>query len=184
MSSPFRSHRASTRKAWPRGDRSGAAAGFSLAEVLVALAIAAMMAAMLTRFVAGTRANAAKVTELTEMAALGETLLARIASSQSLTPGRTDGRRDTFAWRIDITPVSFTARARRMNEETAATPSGDARERANGLADSPPENAGKRASRAGVNWVSYRVAVIVQARSGQSYAVDTIRIGPGATDDR
>lgn len=171
MSPAFRSHRPSTRKAWRCGGRSESSAGFSLAEVLIALAIAAMMVAMLTRFVAGTRANAAKVADLTEMAALGETLLARIASSQSLTPGRTDGRRDTFAWRIDITPVTFTAHARRMNEETPATLPND-------------ENAGKRAPRAGINWVSHRVAVIVQARSGQSYAVDTIRIGPGATDDR
>jgi prepilin-type N-terminal cleavage/methylation domain-containing protein len=161
--------------------RHSGSAGFSLAEVLVALAIAAMMTAMLTRFVAGTRANAAKVAELTEMAALGETLLARITSSQNLKPGRTAGRSDVLAWRIDIMPVSFAAQALRMSEETVTSDS--TKEQASGSA---PANAGidrasvlKGARRAGMNWASYRVAVVIEAPSGQSYAVDTIRLGPG-----
>lgn len=147
------------------------AAGFSLAEVLVALAIAAMMAAMLTRFVAGTRMGAAKVGERAEMVALGETLLARIASSQALQRGKTDGRAGVFAWRIDIMPASFEARALRVSEPAAAGLSGKA----------APE--GSRNPLAW-NWAAYRVAVVIQAPSGQTHAVDTVRLGPGGTDGR
>jgi len=151
-------------------------AGFSLAEVLIALAIAAMMAAILTRFVAGTRANAAKVAELTEMAILGETLLARTASSQSLKAGRTDGRSGAFVWRIDIAPVAFAARALRVSEKSVAASD------AEGQPGGPPNSGGNAApepKRAGGNWVSYHVTVVIEAPSGQSHAVDTIRLGPG-----
>jgi prepilin-type N-terminal cleavage/methylation domain-containing protein len=148
-------------------------AGFSLVEVLVALAIAALMTAMLTRFVAGTRVNAAKVTEVIEMAALGETLMARTASSQKLAPGRTQGRQDVFAWRIDIAPVSFEATATRVREKESA-PAGA--EQAGSVAmPAEPQSIARPAG----NWAPYRVAIFIQSSSGQSYAIDTIRLGPG-----
>jgi prepilin-type N-terminal cleavage/methylation domain-containing protein len=166
---------------------SSGSAGFSLIEVLVALAIAAMMTAGLTRFVAGTRANAAKVAERVEMAAFGETLLARVVSSQSLKAARTSGRSISFVWRIDITPAPFTAQAVRMNEKTAVA-SENAKEQANGLTTvSAGGNAAltaKDASPASVDWVAYRVAVVIEAASGQSHVVDTIRIGAGGAESR
>jgi prepilin-type N-terminal cleavage/methylation domain-containing protein len=152
--------------------RSSGSAGFSLAEVLVALAVAAMLAAILTRFVAGTRANAAKVAELTAMTALGETLLARLPSPQGLKPGRTEGRHNVFAWRIEISPASFEARAGRLYEDTLGS-AGETEGQTSTAAASKP------APRSSVSWVPYYVAVRIEAPSGQSHAVDTIRIGPG-----
>jgi type II secretory pathway pseudopilin PulG len=156
-----------------------ASAGFSLIEALVALAIAAALTAVLTRLIITTRAGAARVGELTEMAALGDTLMARVASSQGLRPGRTAGRRGAFVWHVDIAPVPFTALARRISEKRASAPvvaeqagapaklataftGGDAHP------PTPPQ----------VKWAAYRVAVVVQASTGRTYAVDTIRIGP------
>jgi prepilin-type N-terminal cleavage/methylation domain-containing protein len=149
--------------------------GFSLVEALVALAIAAALTAALTRLVTVTRVNAAAVGELTEMAALGETLLARIPSSQNLQSGRTDGRRGAFAWRIDIGPASFTALARRTSEKRAPESGASEPRRmpaafrvGDAPAPVPPPT----------KWVAYRVTVVIEAPSGRTYAVDTIRIGP------
>jgi prepilin-type N-terminal cleavage/methylation domain-containing protein len=145
--------------------------GFSLAEVLVALAVAAMMAAMLTRFVAGTRMGAAKVGERAEMVALSETLLARVASSQALQRGRTDGQAGIFAWHIDITPASFEARALSVTETAPAGLAGTA------APDVSPHPVPW-------SWAAYRVAVVIEAPSGQSHVVDTVRLGPGGRNDR
>jgi prepilin-type N-terminal cleavage/methylation domain-containing protein len=142
------------------------AGGFSLAEVLVALAVAAMMTAILTRFVAGTRAGAVNVAEATEMAVLGETLLARVAS-RDLQAGYSEEWHGGFAARIEITPILFEVRALRMNEKTGATPASRA-----DRSDDPG------------NWRAYRIAVVIRAPSGRSYAVDTVKIGPGGTDAR
>lgn len=159
-------------------------AGFSLAEVLVALAIAAMMTAMLTRFVAGTRMGAVKVAESTEMAALGETLLARIASSQHLRPGQTDGRAGGFSWRIDIAPLAFEARALAVSEAPATN--GDALP-ASGFGDAsrPDAAAGTATAMASMrrSWAAYRVAVLIRAPSGHSHAIETVMLGPGGSDE-
>jgi prepilin-type N-terminal cleavage/methylation domain-containing protein len=171
----------------PMVRRLSGSAGFSLTEALVALAIAAMMAAILTRFVAGTRANAARVAERAEMTVLAETLLARVASSHNVTPGRTSGQSTGFAWRIDITPAPFTAQVLSMSEKPAPGSAG-AWEPANGQADAKAGSMAALASaplpRAGIHWVSYRVAVAIEAPSGQSYVIDTIRMGPGGVETR
>lgn len=159
----------------------GGSAGFSLAEALVALTVAAIMAAMLARFVAGTRSNAAKIAELAEMATLGETLLARIASSQNLQRGRTEGRHASFAWRLDIAPASFEARALRITEKAAR------RSGAGGEPDASTAmpgggstaSASRGLPRGETGWMPYRIALRIVAPSGQSHAVDTIRLGPG-----
>jgi general secretion pathway protein I len=156
-----------------------ARAGFSLVEALVALAIAAALTAVLTRLIVTTRAGAARVGELTEMAALGDTLMARVASSQGLRPGRTGGRRGTFAWYIDIAPVPFTALARRISEKRPSAPV--AAEQASGPAKAAAAFGGgdpRPSLPSQAKWAAYRVAVVVQAPSGRTYAVDTIRIGP------
>jgi hypothetical protein len=160
-------------------------AGFSLGEVLVALAIAAMMAAMLTRFVGSTRANAARIGEALEMATIGETLLGRVASGQGLKPGRTDGRSGDFSWHIEVEPVPFTAVARRVKEESRppSEKSGADGTRTNfafesvkpsGLKNPEPKPAATQATK----WSTYRVAVAIESPSGRKHVVDTVRIGP------
>jgi prepilin-type N-terminal cleavage/methylation domain-containing protein len=153
-------------------------AGFSLVEALVALAIAAVLTAALTRLIVDTRANAARVGELTEMAALGETLLARVASSAGLRPGRTDGRRGAFAWRIGVAPIPFTAVARVRAEKKAPQPAAAEGPGATAKAAAVPEGGSTPAPAAPPQrWVTYRVAVVIEAPSGRIYAVDTIRVG-------
>ncbi|HEX5958029.1 MAG TPA: prepilin-type N-terminal cleavage/methylation domain-containing protein [Hyphomicrobiaceae bacterium] len=168
----------------PRSD--SPCSGFSLVEALVALAIAAVLTAALTRLIVATRVSAARTGEMTEMATLGETLMARVASSQSLRPGRTDGRRGAFAWHINVTPDSFTAVVRRKSEKKVAQSAAAEGGGAFAKAPAAPGASGTGAPAAPVqHWVTYRVAVVVEAPSGRTYAIDTIRIGLQAeTDDR
>jgi prepilin-type N-terminal cleavage/methylation domain-containing protein len=157
--------------------------GFSLVEALVALAVAAVLTAAITRLVATTRVSAAGIGELTEMSALADTLMARVSSSPSLRAGRTDGRRGAFAWHIDIVPVPFTALARRISEKTPEDRAGTKEAAASG---SKPAGLGGSDTRAPaappaappVAWIAYRVAVVIDAPSGRRYVVDTLRTGP------
>ena len=167
---------------WSMFRKHSRSAGFSLAEVLVALAIASVMAMVLTRFMIGTRLNAGKVGEAMEMTTLSENLLARVPLGQNWTPGRTDGRSGNYTWRIDVTPVAARSVIRikakkdvkkdagktdknKMLSSFQLEPSNLAQQKA----PSAPQQVDKRAI--------YRVAIVVFSPSGRKYATDTIRIG-------
>jgi prepilin-type N-terminal cleavage/methylation domain-containing protein len=156
-------------------------AGFSLAEVLVALAIAALLTAMLVRFVVGTRANAGRIGETLEMATVAETLLARAVSAPSLHPGRTDGRVGSLRWRMEVHPIPFAAVASRVHERPAPASArvGGAKVRAE-PAGKPMEGDEGGSERAAPKrtWTTYRVAVAVEAPSGRKHVADTIKVGP------
>src|ERR1700728_2121926 len=95
--------------------RSGTA-GFSLAEALVALAIAAFLVAALTRFVSTTRANALQIREGVAIDMLGESLLERLGVTQ-VQPGGTNGRTGALFWHIDVAPIVFYAHATSISEK-------------------------------------------------------------------
>jgi prepilin-type N-terminal cleavage/methylation domain-containing protein len=166
--------------------RPSSSAGFTLTEVLVALAIAAMLSSMLVRFVAGTRANARRVGEAVEMATLAETLLARMATAQDVQPGRTAGRSGNFRWEMVVRPLAHNAVARRVNEPEKPN-SAEAGNRKGGFSerftlsmkvdtpDSQPATSRK-------SWVVYQVAVAVEAPSGRTHVADTLKIGSPAAE--
>ena len=208
-----------------RRRRSGAA-GFSLTEALVALAIAAFMAAVLTRFVSGTRVNAFKVREEVAMDILGDSLLERL-TARDLEPGRTNGHSGVLRWRIDIAPIPYTARARAISVAKPGASPGGLRTSALGLSSdsgaasgedtggggfnlaaafgqssqggqsgaggggSAVPGLGSSANRSGsdkaapaIVWTPYHVTAVINAPSGRSYAIDTIRIVPQRTRPR
>jgi prepilin-type N-terminal cleavage/methylation domain-containing protein len=146
-------------------------AGFSLAEVLVALAVAAMLVATLTKFVIGTRNHAMRVREAVEMSALSESLLANI-QPERLSPGTSGGRRGPFTWHIYVTAISYTAFGISMNEnkvtQTSSTeasnivPGG-----LNSLAGTHQQN---------YNGVPFHIGLVISAPSGSKYIVDTMRV--------
>src|SRR5215469_8321609 len=100
---------------WSTRRGASASAGFSLTEALVALAIAAFLAAVLTRFVSTTRANALRIRQEVAMDILGDNLLERLGSRE-LQPGRTDGRNGALRWRIDVAQITFSAHALSLAE--------------------------------------------------------------------
>jgi Tfp pilus assembly protein PilW len=166
-------------------------AGFSLAEALVALAIATILVAILTRFVSGTRETALQIHEDVAMEMLSESLLDRLVVRQ-LQPGRIFGRNGALLWHVDVAPIAFYAQARSVAEKkaaavgagtgaaTAGTSAGPGAVGASfgqgtavGLTTSSTEAPNKRPQ---VVWSPHRVSATVISRSGQSYAIDTIRI--------
>lgn len=136
--------------------------GFSLAEALVALAIAAMMAAVLTRFVAGTRFNADHVHERLELGTISQSMLDSLP--ETLSPGFSSGQNGAYRWRKEITPVTPGVIA----QKEASSAQG-------ALEDQPRSKGGPVAAAPGTDWVLYRVKVQIEAPSGQQYAADTIR---------
>lgn len=158
-------------------------AGFSLTEALVALAIAAFLAAVLTRFVSSTRMNALKVREEVVMDILSDSLLERLVGRE-LQPGRTDGRNGALSWHVDAAPISFYARARSVSQKKPAAASGSRPTTLGltpmpntlGLTPMPNQAAAKSGPRTA--WSPYRVTAVINAPSGHSYAIDTIRIVP------
>ena len=103
---------------WSTRHGASTSSGFSLTEALVALAIAAFLAAVLTRFVSGTRANALRVRQELAIDILSDSLLERLGSRElQLQPGRTDGRNGALRWHIDVAPITFSVHALSVAEK-------------------------------------------------------------------
>jgi type II secretory pathway pseudopilin PulG len=161
-------------------------AGFSLAEALVALAIAVLLAAVLTRLVSNTRMSAGKIRELLEMMTLSDSLLEQ-ASQRS--PETSNGRTGHLAWQIGATPMAITAVARRVN---AKVPTADqAQTKTAGLTAAPEFATSPSPSSHGAvpppddasKWVPFHVIIVVQSASGRKYVTDTISIGPSPAQE-
>ena len=177
-------------------------AGFSLIEALVALAIAAFLAAVLTRFMSGTRANAYLVREEVAMDVLSDGLLERVVA-RDLQPGRTDGRSGSLRWHVDVAPIAFYARAHSIAEKKPRTtqtglpgqagqtsPLGQAAvvgqtgsagpagqlEQTPGLGSSDKEAQPAAQARPAARWNAYHVTAFINSPSGRSRSIDTLRI--------
>lgn len=156
------------------GDREktrGRTCGFSLAEVLVALAVAAMMAAVLTRYVAGTRFNAAQVRERVELWTIAQSMLDGL--SKTISPGTSEGQIGAYRWHREIAPIASDAVAR--TEAPSAK---------GGLEDHLRLPGGPRTAAPSTAWVLYRIKVQIEAPSGRQYEADTIRITRPQTNTR
>jgi len=143
----------------------GCTCGFSLAEVLVALAVATMMAAVLTRYVAGIRFNAAQVRERVELWTISQSMLDGL--SKTLSPGTSSGQIGAYRWHREIAE----ARTEAPGAEGA-------------LEDHLRSLGGRRTAAPSTSWVLYRVKVQIEAPSGRQYAADTIRITRPETNTR
>jgi prepilin-type N-terminal cleavage/methylation domain-containing protein len=148
----------------------GRTCGFSLPEVLVALAVAGMMAAVLTRYVAGTRLNAAQVRERVELWTISQSMLDGL--STTLSPGASSGQIGAYRWHREISPIASDAAA-----QTEA-PS------AQGVLEDRLRSLGGQTAAPSTTWVLYRVKLQIEAPSGRQYAADTIRIARSQTKTR
>jgi prepilin-type N-terminal cleavage/methylation domain-containing protein len=149
----------------------GRTCGFSLAEVLVALAVATMMAAVLTRYVAGIRFNAAQVRERVELWTISQSMLDGL--SKTLSPGTSSGQIGAYRWHREIAPITSDAEVR--TEAPGAE---------GALEDHLRSLGGRRTAAPSTSWVLYRVKVQIEAPSGRQYAADTIRITRPQTNTR
>lgn len=157
-------------------------AGFSLTEVLVALAIAVLFTAVLTRLVINTRMSAAKIRELVEMMTLGDTLLEQQTSQQI--PKTSDGRSQRLAWHIDVVPMAISAVARRVNlpttDQTGAKTAGLAAAPDFTQSSDSFRNSTEPATDHGPQLVPFHVTIVVESPTGRKYVADTVSLGPPA----
>jgi prepilin-type N-terminal cleavage/methylation domain-containing protein len=149
----------------------GRTCGFSLPEVLVALAVAAMMAAVLTRYVAGTRLNAAQVRERVELWTISQSMLDGL--STTLSPGASSGQIGAYRWHREIAPIASDAVARTEAPSVQGV-----------LEDDLRSLGGHQTAAPSTTWVLYRVKVQIEAPSGRQYEADTIRITRPQTNTR
>jgi hypothetical protein len=150
-----------------------------LVEALVALVIAALLAAVLTRFASNTRINALKIRQQVTMDVLGDSLLEHVGADQ-LQPGRTDGRIGGLAWRLDVSPISVYARATSVSEKNPAQLDGRQSSAApfspllNGSENQPTALQPKPM----ISWTVYRLTAAISAPSGRSHTIETIKVSP------
>jgi hypothetical protein len=164
---------------WFTRPKRSATAGFSLAEALVALVIAALLAAVLTRFASSTRMNALKIREQVTMDILGESLLEHVSAGR-LQPGRIDGRIGALGWRLDVSPIPIFVRATSVSERKPAQ--SDTR-LSNAAPSSPMSNEPDNLPTASqpksmITWNVYRLTAVIRAPSGRRHAIETIKILP------
>jgi prepilin-type N-terminal cleavage/methylation domain-containing protein len=166
-----------------RFQKHSSSSGFTLAEVLVALAIASMLSVVLVRFTASTRMNAARVGEALQMATITEALLERAFSQTNLQPGRTDGRSGNFTWHREVTPTKFTATALRL-QEAGAFARGDKKESKSGLIGTERASMqlntqnSRQTAEPTRPWTAYRVVITVEAPSGRKHVADAVTLRP------
>jgi hypothetical protein len=160
-------------------------AGFSLTEALVALAIAALLVTVLTRFVSGTRANAMKIHDEIALELASDSLLENFVAPATV-PARMDGRNGSFGWHVDVAPIAFLASPEVVSKAKPGA-EGDNQAKGQGLGLSASSSAPSFGSSSQENqttakaapriiWTPYHVTAVVNASSGRSYAIDTIRI--------
>ncbi|MBR1130080.1 type IV pilus modification PilV family protein [Bradyrhizobium iriomotense] len=84
------------------------AAGFTLIEALVALAIIAVVLGTIGSVIATTVKGTRAIDQRLVLAGTAETLLANLSARSLLKPGRQSGELAGSRWRVDVTPMSVT----------------------------------------------------------------------------
>lgn len=169
----------------------GRSRGFSLVEALVALALAAALCAVLTRFVSSSRWNASKIREQIAIDVLSDSLVGRLASN-NWHSGRMNGRSGTLVWRTEVRPLVFFVHARSVKPKKKNSDADGNQATAPGLSsisqntdEDTKDDERKLGAKTGAsdvaptpNWIPYQVTTLVGAPSGRSHVAYTIRIGP------
>jgi general secretion pathway protein I len=90
-----------------RKNCSSGAAGFTLIEVLVALAIVAAVLASIGAVIATTVKGTRSIDQRLVLTGAAETLLAALPARNLLKPGRQSGELAGNRWRIDVAPLNL-----------------------------------------------------------------------------
>jgi prepilin-type N-terminal cleavage/methylation domain-containing protein len=155
-------------------------AGFSLVEVLVALTIAVLLTAVLTRVISNTRMNASKIRELVQMMTLSDSVLEKVSRQA---PETTSGRSGPLAWHIQVSPMAMSAVAHTVNIKTptadrsVAMASGSTLPAMSAPDTESSDNGPASAPKDPGQWIPLHVTIVVESSSGRKYVTDTASIG-------
>jgi general secretion pathway protein I len=135
----------------PRGN-----AGFTLIEVLVAIAVLAVMLGAIGAVVGNTVRTIRSVDRRLPLLETAQSLIASLPTRDALQPGTQSGTSGDFRWRIDAVLLN-----RNVPDNAAAALSSAA-------TGAPPK----------VSWVPLAITVRVQGSEGPPVRLDTVRLIP------
>ena len=140
-----------------RAGWSGASEGFTLIEVVVAIAVLAIVLGAIGEVVGTTVKSIHSVDRRLPLLETAQNLLASLPERGALQPGTQTGGSGDFQWRVDVVPLAIAPPA------PPATTSlfGDAQ------ATPPPPK-----------WQPYAITVRVQGSDGPPIRLDTVRLAP------
>ena len=133
--------------------------GFALLEVLVAVAVSAVLMTALMRSFTTTWLGVNAVREEAESMLVARAMLTAAAPRINTAEGEQTGTLGRYAWRIAVTKPL--AEAALLSSPNAAAPPGD---------NETPELA----------WTLYRVVITIKAPSGRSTSLETFRLSKPA----
>jgi general secretion pathway protein I len=148
---------------WCRTARSEAAAprgehGFTLIEVLVAIAVLAVVLGAIGAVVGNTVRSIRSVDRRLPLLETAQSLIASLPAREALQPGTQTGASGEFRWRIDAVLLNPTAPTDRL----AAAAASDA----------------AASDKTKVTWVPLAITVRVQGSEGPPLRLDTVRLIP------
>jgi general secretion pathway protein I len=136
----------------PRGQRRAGTAGFTLIEVLVAIAVLAVVLGAIGAVVGTTVRGIRSVDRRLPLLETAQSLLASLPAREALQPGTQSGASGEFRWRIDAVALGQTA------------------------PDSAKTDAKTDAKAA--KWMPLAITVRVQGSEGPPVRLDTVRLVP------
>jgi general secretion pathway protein I len=140
-------------------------AGFTLIEVLVAIAVLAVVLGAIGAVVGNTVRTIRSVDRRLPLLETAQSLIAALPAREALQPGIQSGTSGDFRWRIDavlLNPDAVLLNLKVPDKAAAATGAPPA-------AGAPPK----------VNWVPLAITVRVQGSEGPPVRLDTVRLIPG-----
>ncbi len=138
----------------PRG-----CAGFTLIEVLVAIAVLAVVLGAIGAVVGNTVRTIRSVDRRLPLLETAQSLIAALPARDALQPGTQSGTSGEFHWRIDAVLLNRT-----VPDSATAAPSTAA-------TGAPPK----------VNWMPLAITVRVQGNEGPPVRLDTVRLIPSSS---
>jgi general secretion pathway protein I len=139
--------------------RLAASDGFTLIEVLIAIALLAVVLGAVGELVGTTMKGIRSVDQRLPLLETAQSLLASLPDRAALKPGSQSGVTGGLQWRIDVVPIAVTSPAAAQPAATTVI----------GAPQAPPPPP---------KWQPYEITVRVQGDNGPPVSLDTVRLVP------
>ena|ERR1700722_6118568 len=139
--------------------RLAASEGFTLIEVLIAIALLAVVLGAVGELVGTTMKGIRSVDQRLPLLETAQNLLASLPGRAALKPGSQSGGTGGLQWRIDVVPIAVSPPAAAKPAATTAI----------GAPEAPPP---------APKWQPYEITVRVQGSDGPPVSLDTVRLVP------